>query len=83
MKGSGERWWEGEAGEGSGEKEVDGIWRERFIGMLLVEEDSYNRNDRIFWDGWKSINYILKKNYMKTMDLARRTCGELDVRCSS
>jgi len=55
----------------------DGIWRKRYIGMLLVEEDSYNCNDRIFWDGWKSINYL------KRMDLARCTCGELDVRCGS
>ena len=28
----------------------DGIWRERYIDMPLVEEDSYNH-------GWKSINY--------------------------
>jgi len=55
----------------------DGIWREIDAGMLLVEEYSYNRNDRIFWDGWKTINYL------ETMDLACRTCGELDVRCSS
>ena len=37
-----------------------GIWRERYIGMPLVEEDSYNRNNRIFWDVWKLTNHIEK-----------------------
>ena len=41
-----------------------------------MEEGSYDCNDRIFWDGWKSINYL------ETMDLARHACGELGVRCS-
>jgi len=45
--------------------------------MLLVEEDLYNHNNRIFWDGWKSINYL-----EIIMDLARHTCSELDVRCN-
>ena len=53
-----------------------GIWRERYVCMPLMEEDLNNRNDRIFWDGWKSINYL------ETKDLARRACGELGVCCS-
>jgi len=60
-----------------------GQWNlaERYIGVPLVEEDSYYSNNLMFCDGWKSIN-SLKPWIRHAAHAARRTCGKLDVRCS-